>query len=291
MRLPNFDDLWDYDHPAESEKRFRELLPQAQQSGDVAYHAQLLTQIARAQGLQRRFDDAHRTLDEAQALITNDMTIAPIRCLLERGRVFNSSRQPEQARQFFLDAWERAVAAEADYYAIDAAHMLGIIEPPEQQLEWNQKALQLAEKSVDPRAQRWSGSLYNNIGWMYHDAGQYDRALEMFEKALRLREAQGETRPIRIARWCVGRALRSLNRIDEALKIQESLLAEYHQSGDTDGYVCEEVGECLLALGRADAPKYFALAYTELSKDSWLAENEPARLQRLRVLAQAQQTN
>jgi tetratricopeptide (TPR) repeat protein len=168
--------------------------------------------------------------------------------------------------------------------------MMGIIEPPEQQLEWNQKALQLAEKSADPRAQRWRGSLYNNIGWTYHDSGQYDKALDMFEKALQWREQQGEKRAIQIARWCVGRALRSLNRIDEALKIQENLLAEYQQSGEAGGYVYEELGECLLALGRRNAAKYFALAYTELSKDDWLVEKEPARLERLRELAQARQT-
>jgi hypothetical protein len=45
------------------------------------------------------------------------------------------------------------------------------------------------------------------------------------------------------------------------------------------------LGECLLALNRqAKAGPYFALAYDELSKDPWLADNEPARLERLRQL-------
>jgi hypothetical protein len=49
--------------------------------------------------------------------------------------------------------------------------------------------------------------------------------------------------------------------------------------------VDEELGECLLALGRADeARRYFALAYEKLSADSWLVQNESARLERLRAL-------
>lgn len=56
--LPDFDSLWDYNHPAETERRFRELLPVATSSADRSYCAQLLTQIARTLGLQRRFDES-----------------------------------------------------------------------------------------------------------------------------------------------------------------------------------------------------------------------------------------
>ena len=47
----------------------------------------------------------------------------------------------------------------------------------------------------------------------------------------------------------------------------------------------EELGECLLAHGRGDeARPFFARAHEELSKDAYLAENEVARLERLRQL-------
>ena len=164
--------------------------------------------------------------------------------------------------------------------------MMGIIEPPKQQLEWNLKAVELAEKSNDGRARNWLGSLYNNIGWTYHDAGDYTTALNIFQKALAFREQQGESKPLLIARWCVGRTLRSLNRIDEALAIQQKLLREYQQAGGQDGYVYEEVGECLLLEDDSEAVTYFALAYEALSQDAWLAENEPDRLARLKQLGQ-----
>jgi hypothetical protein len=94
-RLPDFDALWDYGDPAATEVKFREVLPMAKASGDASYHAQLLTQIARTQGLQMKFDHAHSTLDMVEGMLADDMTVARIRYLLERGRVYNSSTNQE----------------------------------------------------------------------------------------------------------------------------------------------------------------------------------------------------
>lgn len=281
----DFDQLWNYNQPAETEKRFRELLTEAETSGDKSYHAQLLTQIARTQGLQRHFDSAHKTLDAVQAMLTDDLTTAHIRYLLERGRVFNSSQKRDQARPLFLQAWELAQSAGEDSYAVDAAHMIAIVESaPDQKMEWNLKALKLAERSSQHGAQKWLGSLYNNIGWTYHDSGEYEKALEIFQKALQWREQKGDAQTIFIARWCIGRTLRSLGRIDEALTIQRGLLKEIEAGAPTDGYVCEELGELLLLKNDPEAPRYFQLAYAELAGDAWFAANEAARLERLKTL-------
>lgn len=281
----DFDQFWNYNQPAETEKRFRELLPEAETSGDKSYHAQLLTQIARTQGLQRHFDSAHKTLDAVQAMLTDDLTTARIRYLLERGRVFNSSQKRDQARPLFLQAWELAQSVGEDSYAVDAAHMIAIVESaPDQQMEWNLKALKLAESSKQPGAQKWLGSLYNNIGWTYHDAGEYEKALEIFQKALHWREQKGDAQTIFIARWCIGRTLRSLGRIDEALTVQRGLLKEIEAGAPSDGYVYEELGELLLLKNDPEAPHYFQLAYAELAGDAWFAANESARLERLKTL-------
>src|SRR3954471_16354497 len=149
--LPDFDALWDYDHPQASEQAFLGILPGVAGATEP-YRLELLTQIARAQGLQRRFADAHRTLDEVEEHLADAPARVRLRFLLERGRVLNSSGKPDEARPLFRQAWEFSRSQGEDALAIDAAHMLGIVELPEAQLAWNLCALALAERSPDPRA-------------------------------------------------------------------------------------------------------------------------------------------
>jgi tetratricopeptide (TPR) repeat protein len=283
--LPRIGDLWDFGDPAASEARFRALLTRAEAAGEAGYRVEVLTQVARAEGLQTRFDEALRTLDVAEAALGPGMERARVRVLLERGRVHNSSKRPAEAAPHFGAAWEAARAAGLDGLAVDAAHMLAIALPGAEGREWNRRALALAESSPDPDAAAWVGSLANNIGWDLHGEGRFAEALASFEKARAVREAQGKAGGIRVARWCVARCLRSLGRVPEALAIQEALLAETEAEGKPDGFVHEEMGECLLLLGRAEeARPRFRRAHELLAKDPWLARDEPARLDRLRTL-------
>lgn len=283
--LDELDRLWDFDDPAGSERRFVALVPRARVEHDGARLAELLTQLARAQGLQRRFEDADRTLDEAAATLRPHDDRGRVRLLLERGRVANTAGRDDRGAAQFAEAWERARAAGEDALAVDAAHMLGIVEPPERAWEWNGRAMELARTSPDPSARRWVGSLANNMGWARHEAGDYERALALFEVALEERRRDGTANQVRIARWSAARCLRSLGRVEEALAEQRTLAAELDAAGEVDGYVDEELGECLLALGRGDeARPFFSRAYTELSGDPGLRTNEPERLERLRSL-------
>ena len=287
--LPVIDTLWDYDNPQATEIVFRELLPAAEKSGDKPYYAELLTQLARTLSLQRKFDDAHKLLDDARQLIVGPvMPVAEIRYLLERGRTFNSSNEKTQAIALFKEAYEKALQSNEEFYAIDAAHMLGVAEKPQAQLYWNIKAMDLAEKSLDARARKWLGPIYNNIGWTYHDANDYERALDLFEKSLAWRTTQEDKRGIFIAKWTIGRVYRSLNRIDEALAVQQALLAEIQREGlAPSGFVFEELAECLFIKNSHDeAKEYFRKAYETLSQDIWLKANAADRLQRLRELAE-----
>ena len=282
----NFDALWDYSDPHQTETRFREILLQIPENNPA--YLELLTQIARSQGLQQKFERAHQTLDQVERRLGNYATRAKIRFYLERGRVFNSVGHPEDARPFFEQALDMAKDLAEDFYAVDALHMLAIVAPPASSLDLNLLAIQLAESSDQEKAQGWLGSLYNNTGWSYHELGDYESALDMFQKAEAVRKAKRSAPEIRIAQWCVARTLRSLKRIEEALSKQMVLKAEFEAAGEgeSDGYVFEEIGECLLALDRAqEAQPYFAKAHEILSQDTWLAEKEPARLARLKELA------
>jgi len=269
------DQLWDYADPGGSAERFRAELS----SGPApTASAELVTQLARALGLQGRFDDADELLDGVRT--EGLLAVVEVRVALERGRLRNSSGTPVEAVPLFKQALDRARPAGEEFLAVDAAHMLAIADEDKAQ-EWTRLALGLIQTAGDPRTARWSGALHNNLGWALHDGGDPAAALDEFSAALAAYEATGTPEQQRIARWTVARCLRTLGRTAEALDIQLRVL----ESGPEDGYVSEELGELYLADGDpAGAAPYFATAAELLGTDAWLVENEPGRLERLRLL-------
>jgi tetratricopeptide (TPR) repeat protein len=283
---PVLRDLWDFGDPEGSRKRFEELADQPGVQRDPGYLAEVTTQIARTLGLQQRFDEAHAVLDRVDSMLTEQMRAASVRSRLERGRIRNSAGEPAASIPLFSEALQQAQRAGLDDLAVDAAHMLGIVEPGEAGIAWNERALEMAEASADPAAQRWKGSLLNNLGWTYHDRGDHATALGMFERCLAYHTENGPDERAAIARWSIAKMDRHLGRTTEALEIQRELLERPdHRDNANEGYAREELAECLLALGRADeARPLFARAYELLHTDPWLARDEAPRLDRLREL-------
>ena len=122
---PSSTTLWDFDDPAGSEQRFQALVERAR-DGDEPILSEALTQLARAQGLQRRFDDADRTLDDAEAALRPGRRPRPDPAR-SRARTRGEHRGPPGTRTppAFREAWELARTAGEDALAVDAAHMLG----------------------------------------------------------------------------------------------------------------------------------------------------------------------
>lgn len=259
-------ELWDFGDPAASEARFRKVL-------EDGWDAEVATQVARAQGLQGEFAKARETLEEVRERIDQSPSSELARFLLESGRVENSSGNPGGSIAFFMEALTVANSIGNEYLAIDAAHMLGIVANGEAALDWNKRAIEMALRAKDERARQWVGSLHNNLGWALHDLGKYEEALIEFTKALEFRKKQGEPENVRIAKWCIGRCLRSLGRLDEALEVQRGLCGE----SENDGYVLEEIGENLLALGKPhEAAPWFGRAAEKLR--GAVAEERLARI-------------
>ena len=225
--------LWDFDDPTGSEQRFRV----EAESADPDDRLVLMTQVARALGLQEEYDEGQAVLDDLSP--TNDEVA--IRIALERGRLFRSSGDPEQARPLFEAAAESASAARLDVLHVDALHMLALVVEPSEQVALNERALTAARRSSDPAARNWDASLLNNLGMVYADAGDFTAALARFEEALAARERIGDPTRTRVARWMVAWALRNLDRRDEALAIQRALKAELDAAGETDPHVDEEL--------------------------------------------------
>ena len=279
------DDLWDFDDPAASDTRFRAAIAAAEADGDPAAADEARTQLARSLGLQGRFAEGHSILDTVD-LHHPAADRVRVRSCLERGRLHRSSGDPAAAIPPFETAWDLASALGEDGLAVDAAHMLALVDAPPGEAAWHTRGLDLAGASPDPDARGWRGSLWNNIGWARFEAGDLDGANAAFEAALAARRERGKPRETRVAEWCVARCLRALGRPADALAIHERLALESAASGEPeDGYGEEEAAECLLALGRGDeARPHFARAAELLGEDASLVEHEPDRIARLRRL-------
>lgn len=198
--------LWDFDDLDRSERRFCEQLEQEETD---AGRAEVLTQLARVQGLRGDFDACAGLLDKAE-MVAGSSPVANVRLELERGRMFRSSGDLEAALPLFQSAFERACEAAEFYLAGDAAHMCAIAVTDRDVMEhWTQRGLDLGDS--EPDAAYWAGPLLNNLGWAYHDAGEYRHALELFERALEVRERDpSNTAAIEHAREAVQTARQAL---------------------------------------------------------------------------------
>jgi hypothetical protein len=263
--------LWDFDDLETSEARFR---GQLDQETTDAGRAEVLTQLARVESLRGEFERCDALLDEAEALGG-----ATARLLLERGRRARSSGQQGSGLAHFEHAFAVAKSSGDEVLAVDAAHMLAIVDDSE---AWTARAVEIAASSDDPGVRYWLGPLYNNIGWSRYEAGDAPGALEAFELALASRE-RDDPRPYprEIARYAVGKALRANGRADEAAAALEQCVAWAAESGVEDGYFHEELAEDYAALGRTTEAQRQARRALELASE----HDNPTRVARLRELS------
>lgn len=275
---------WDFDDLEVSEQRFRGLLET--ESGDEG-RAEVLTQLARVEGLRGRFEKGDRLLDEADMLAASSVVVR-CRIELERGRLRRSSGDPDAALPLFEAAFETAIAMGHEFLAVDAAHMAAISAPEqEERLAWTSRGMDLARASVDPEVTYWLGPLLNNLGWDHYEAGQYDAALDAFERALPEREKrQDKPAEIALARYAVGRSLRELGRPAEAADQVEEAVVWASGVGKSDGWFHEELARDYAMLGREeDAAEQARLALPLLAQQDTSFTDESERAVWLRKLA------
>lgn len=259
----DIDTLWDYGNPAQSEQRFNAALAGAGTDEQLI----LRTQIARTHGLRRDFAKAREVLAAVEPALTRASPEAQVRYHLELGRSLASTahtaadRTPEnlaRARSAYLRAHELAAAARLDALAIDALHMMAIVDPdPARQLGWNEKAIQLLERSDQVDAKRWEGSLRNNIGVAKRLSGAHEAALAEFRLSRAAYQRSGRTRNVRIADWMIARTYRDQRRYGDALAIQLELERDWDAEGQPDPYVYEELEHLYRALGNEERATYY----------------------------------
>ena len=264
--------MWDFDDLDASEGRFRAQLEQ--ETTDTG-RAEVLTQLARVEGLRGRYEQCDALLDQAEALGG-----AEVRVLLERGRRERSSGRPGAGLAQFEQAFEQARESDEDVLAVDAAHMVAIVGDSE---TWTARAVAIAASSDDPGVRYWLGPLYNNVGWSRYESQATRRA--------RSRRSSSHSPPVsvttRVPMRARSLAMRSARRCARSgaqtrqRRRSRSASPGPPTAGVKDGYFHEELAEDYAALGRYADAREQARRALELTSD----DDDPSRVERLRDLS------
>lgn len=263
----DMDKLWDFNDPKISEQRFEEAATNASKNDQLL----LQTQIARTYGIRKDFAKTRELLAAIEPELEQSSAELRVRYHLELGRSYastahiKSDRTPENleaARQNYLKAFELASAAKLDFLAIDALHMMPMVDTsPEDQLKWNQKALTYLEQSNQPDAKGWEGPLRNNVGYALHLQGEYEQALKQFQQSRDAYERGEKLRNVKIADWMIAWTLRAQEKYQEALEIQLKLEQQWDELGEPDPYVYQELESLYRALENESMAEAYRVKY------------------------------
>jgi tetratricopeptide (TPR) repeat protein len=191
------DELWDFSDPAGSERRFA--AEAAAPARTDAERAELLTQQARALGLQERFGEGRALLD---SLGQGADAAVGTRVKLESGRLLNSAGNAAEAVLEFEAAAALARSGGLLFLEIDALHMLAIADRARSG-ERAAEAIDRALAAPDDRTRRWLVGLYNNLGCSHSEDGDLDQALAAFLQAQEWAERIGTEQQLVWAREAV----------------------------------------------------------------------------------------
>lgn len=247
---------WDFDDLTGTRSRLEQRLAEA--ADDVA-RAEVLTQLARVEGLQGDFATGEAHLTRAEEMASSH-PVVEARIVLERGRLRRSSGHREESVRLFEEAFALAQGAGQDFLAVDAAHMVALAAREQStRRRWTGRALDIARSSADGPTRAWLGTLYNNLAWDLADEGELEEALSFFRLAFAARAEQpGRDADREVARWAVGWTLLRLGRAQEALPLLERAVAWAEGAGRPDGWFHEELAAAYSAVGRPESAAHHA---------------------------------
>ncbi len=202
--------LWDFDDLNATAARLQRQLDAETDDGG---RAEVLTRLARVQGLRDEFRAGETVLRRAERL-AGASAVARIRIDLERGRLLRSGGDSAAALPLFVAAYDAALSLGEEFIAADAAHMAALAAPDRAAiLEWTRRGIELAEATSDPEVAYWLGPLLNNLGVEYAESGEHEAALDAFERALQASLRYPENpEAIQLARESIDEARRALGR-------------------------------------------------------------------------------
>ena len=267
--LEEADDIFRQGNNEQAAEIYKLAASAAEREMVLGIRAEALAQVARCYLKMDRKEEGRRWLTMAAEIATDRMPRAWSRYLGVRGRFEWLDDDLETATVTFREMYDYCLQYDLHERAVDAAHMVAITAPPEEQIQWGRKGIEAAEAGG---IEGWLGPLWNNLGWTYDDLGRYQESLEALLQAREYHWKLGGEMNKLIADWSVGHAYRMAGQPEEAARWMRPVLAwserlySAEQSPDAAewiGHSCRELGE--LALHGKNLPE--ALKYLRRARE------------------------
>jgi predicted enzyme related to lactoylglutathione lyase len=246
-----------------------------------------LAQVARCHLIQGKKEEGRSWLKKAKARASKKMPQGWSRYVSVRGRFEWKDDKLEEAAATFKEMYEFCLNHELHRRAVDAARMVAITAPHEEQIVWGQKGIEAAEEG---QLEGWLGPLWNNLGWTYEEMGHYQESLDALTKARAYHWKLGTEKNKLVADWSVGHAYRQLGQLDEASHWLRPVLAwaerRYVKDPDPDaaewvGHSHRELGELAIARGELEEGLGHLRKAKEKLDEAEMREWDPEDFQRL----------
>ena len=249
---------------------YTQIVESARKEFNRSVETEALAQCARMNLLLDHKDIGRDWLSKAVERADDSDPMGWSRCLGVKGRFEWQDNDLAAARKTFDQMYTYCTTNALWSRAVDAAHMIAIVaETPKDQIMWNYKGIEAAEKTDQ---EQWLGPLWNNLGTIYYDQGQNDSALTCFLKAREYHwRHSGETGKL-FADYHVGMTYRKLGQFEEAGKWLRPVLAWAERLNDHSaiGQACEDLGEVYIGLGKkSDGLKLLKRARDEYKREHW----------------------
>lgn len=266
--------------------------------GTNAQRVLALCHLARTYSMLKRLDEGQPFLDQAASLSREDQPIAHARFLWTTARYSNDRGDTATALTQYQHMHDYCLKQERFQDAIDATHMLALLDPDrEKQIEWALAGIDAAERGG---FESMLAILWNNLGWTYDELKRHDDALHALQQARIFHYKHSNRLSQLIADYAVGYALRMAGKPKEAQTAQNEclqglrwFLAESPEDNARAvwlGQCLKELGELALAAGdRFKALAHFqeALPLLERGPIEWYAEWQQAVRDRIAELSQS----
>ncbi|UCD16846.1 MAG: tetratricopeptide repeat protein [Candidatus Zixiibacteriota bacterium] len=234
---------------------YAKVADKARATGDNSGLAEAHAMIARTYLVYGKMEIAELMLAKAGETAAPDEPSGWSRYLGARGRLEWREKNLETATATFKEMYDYCTQNKLHERAVDAAHMIAITGPPEEQIEWGKKGIAEAQTG---NVTVWLGPMWNNLAATYEDLGQYAEALKAYLKAREYHYQYGDEMNRLIADWAVGHAYRLNGDTGQARKWLEPLIDRCEKLGAAEyaGRTHKEFGEIELARGNHRAALY-----------------------------------